>query len=828
MKSITGKSLYLIVYNLLSAAGWAVVLAHVFEALYAQRTPAQLWDNVGETLTIVQTAAAMEMLHSLLGVTRTPFMSAFLQVMSRLILVHAFTIRSVDCQSHWSLYLMITSWGLVEVPRYLFYVAAQLQPSHEIPSPLFWLRYSLFMVLYPSGITGEMFQMLIAATALGGSFAEKYTYSAHPWTTMAVFAENLTTYRWTSFLFFGYFAGGPYMIMNMVGMRKRAYRNRARAKMPISGVCWPTTGPSGERSTLKTNKAIWQAAMAPAKLDEDVRRTKSWRGAYHKWVNKSVRTACQSEKAALAQAEAGLKKSMELFQFISAPGADPISLEEAFAKAAKEPSEFETVMIDGRQRDSVDTFEVSVPYRGESGQPYYKFQDKKKRPGPPVPRIKDPKTLTGNDLKRQLHQWVQYGTIEADAANAINQCIDDPEGFVDLRNHFFVILGATSAMGPIDILLRHGATVIAVDLDRPGIWGRLLRKVRNSPGRMIFPVKGKGSAKKLKEAMPLSKAAEADWNEWIDKVAAPVSGSNLLAKAPQIGRWLTGLVEDSTISQDALLSIGNYTYLDGELHVRLSVSCNAIIAALCDAHAKAKVAFLCTPTDCHVIPKAAWNAAGENLKAAPWWQKIAATLGLGLKKNQMTPVQSGKDTLYLVDGIVPQQGPNYALAKRMQHWMAIVQRKAGHAVASNVAPSTATISVVHNVLFAWAYGGMHYFKPMEVMYPETSNALMGALLMHDISPKCTGPASPAIKLGNPMELFSRQGIHGGLWRVGYALNSTANTTVLAFLLVNYLFRVVFILGLLSGLFGWLGGASFAGNADPMIYVSNFAIQRGWF
>ena len=128
MKSITGKSLYLIVYNLLSAAGWAVVLAHVFEALYAQRTPAQLWENVGETLTIVQTAAAMEMLHSLLGVTRTPFMSAFLQVMSRLILVHAFTIRSVDCQSHWSLYLMITSWGLVEVPRYLFYVALSCGP----------------------------------------------------------------------------------------------------------------------------------------------------------------------------------------------------------------------------------------------------------------------------------------------------------------------------------------------------------------------------------------------------------------------------------------------------------------------------------------------------------------------------------------------------------------------------------------------------------------------------------------------------------------------------------------------------------------------------
>ena len=55
---------------------------------------------------------------------------------------------------------------------------------------------------------------------------------------------------------------------------------------------------------------------------------------------------------------------------------------------------------------------------------------------------------------------------------------------------------------------------------------------------------------------------------------------------------------------------------------------------------------------------------------------------LGLKKNLMEPIDSedGAKTFYMVDGIVPQQGPNYALAKRMQHWMAIVQRGEKHTV----------------------------------------------------------------------------------------------------------------------------------------------------
>jgi hypothetical protein len=56
-----------------------------------------------------------------------------------------------------------TSWATVEVPRYLFYALNLLD---SVPYPIFWLRYSLFAVLYPTGITGELGCMYYAGLYL--------------------------------------------------------------------------------------------------------------------------------------------------------------------------------------------------------------------------------------------------------------------------------------------------------------------------------------------------------------------------------------------------------------------------------------------------------------------------------------------------------------------------------------------------------------------------------------------------------------------------------------------------------------------------------------
>jgi hypothetical protein len=125
------------------------------------------------------------------------------------------------------------------------------------------------------------------------------------------------------------------------------------------------------------------------------------------------------------------------------------------------------------------------------------------------------------------------------------------------------------------------------------------------------------------------------------------------------------------------------------------------------------------------------------------------------------------------------QGPNYALAKRMQHWRAIVARSQGCIVSSNIAPATSTLSVVQNRTFAWAYEGMPYFVPYEISAPETSNAVMSALLFSDLNnPKSA--ANPKTPLNNPNQLFQWGSFNGGAWRCAYEVDSIGEASVLIY------------------------------------------------
>ncbi len=102
--------------------------------------------------------------------------------------------------------MLIGSWSFVEIFRYAYYVFALFLTVDKIPYPLFFLRYSLFMVLYPTGITGEIFAIWNSLPRLE--------------------ASNPLVYRITLVILALYVIGGPYMIMNMWGQRKRASKSR--------------------------------------------------------------------------------------------------------------------------------------------------------------------------------------------------------------------------------------------------------------------------------------------------------------------------------------------------------------------------------------------------------------------------------------------------------------------------------------------------------------------------------------------------------------------------------------------------------------------------
>lgn len=69
---------------------------------------------------------------------------------------------------------MIASWGLVEVPRYLFYALNLLD---RVPSWLFFLRYHFFMILYPSGFVAEIACMTMALQDLQATDQVRVSHS---------------------------------------------------------------------------------------------------------------------------------------------------------------------------------------------------------------------------------------------------------------------------------------------------------------------------------------------------------------------------------------------------------------------------------------------------------------------------------------------------------------------------------------------------------------------------------------------------------------------------------------------------------------------------
>lgn len=473
--------------------------------------------------------------------------------------------------------------------------------------------------------------------------------------------------------------------------------SKAKAeKKPEKGLSFPITS-GDERSTSVTGKLAIAAALRAANTEEGTKfadlcaNEKNWRFKYQKHFMNMVRLSGKSPEIALKIAQGGLDYMHNNFDFIDPITAESTKFSDYMARAKQLAPIFYPLTISGKSTAAPKT--LVVPYKG--------------------------KNLEGEALKQQLGKWVKYGTIEADAAYALGRLADGP---VDLTGKHFVLIGAGSAMGPFIKLLQHGATVICIDI--PGKWGqrpaemwqKLINTAREGSGSIIIPV-----------AKPNMDGAS-------DEEIIQAAGCNLTEQPAEILNWLTGIAVGKP------LTVGNYTYLDGELHVKLSLAADAIIANLCKTRGDTAVAFLCTPTDIHVIPDSAYAAAKKNYGWHPG--KFLETFinlvsgGKFLKKNVLPPIEcQDKTNLKIVDGLSVAQGPNYALAKRLQHWRAMIEYEGGHIVSSHIAPSTATLSVVSNKSFGWAYGGMPYFKPYEIFQQETTNAIMCGLLVSDVTSK---------------------------------------------------------------------------------------------
>jgi hypothetical protein len=216
--------------------------------------------------------------------------------------------------------------------------------------------------------------------------------------------------------------------------------------------------------------------------------------------------------------------------------------------------------------------------------------------------------------------------------------------------------------------------------------------------------------------------------------------------------------------------LGNYVYADGPLNVRVAVAVDALTVRLREARPDLALGFLATPTDVFAVPDDAVEESGRRYAGATGIGRLRGPLRVLSGGRLLAPNYPAGQHPGINDSLVPQQGPNYALAKRLQRWRAAHERAAGATVSLTVAPATRTRSVLKNRLLAAAYAGAHRFG-IEIFEPATSNTLMAALLVHDLH--VPRPADT-----HPWQEEAYAAAHGGLWRQPYAPRSALGIAVL--------------------------------------------------
>ncbi|CDP01561.1 unnamed protein product [Coffea canephora] len=201
------KRLYLTIYNWTVFVGWLQVFFLAVKTL-KESGHQHVYDAVEKPLLLAQSAAILEIIHGLVGLVRSPVSATLPQIGSRLYVAWGILWSFPEVRTHVLVSSLVISWSITEIIRYSFFGTKEAFGS--APSWLLWLRYSTFLLLYPTGITSEV----------------GLIYNALPFIKESAKYSVLMPNKW-NFSFDYYYAafvvlGSPHMYTYMLGQRKKA------------------------------------------------------------------------------------------------------------------------------------------------------------------------------------------------------------------------------------------------------------------------------------------------------------------------------------------------------------------------------------------------------------------------------------------------------------------------------------------------------------------------------------------------------------------------------------------------------------------------------
>jgi len=207
---------YLIAYNGAQLLGWSYILVKTLNHLGTRglNDSEGLWNQNHLAVKIFQSAMALEIIHAATGIVPSGIVNTAIQIFSRVLVVWGIGHAVPESRGSYGVPLCMMTWGITECLRYSYYLGSLFDVRNRI---LQWCRYTFFVILYPSGVTGELLMMLAALPYI----SERNTLS---YDMPNVFNWSFSFHRFILLNMALYVPFFPQLYLHMFSQRKKTLR----------------------------------------------------------------------------------------------------------------------------------------------------------------------------------------------------------------------------------------------------------------------------------------------------------------------------------------------------------------------------------------------------------------------------------------------------------------------------------------------------------------------------------------------------------------------------------------------------------------------------
>ncbi|XP_030621776.1 very-long-chain (3R)-3-hydroxyacyl-CoA dehydratase [Chanos chanos] len=148
------KKGYLFMYNLVQFLGFSWIFVNMTVRLFilGQDSFYDTFHTIADVMYFCQFLAVIEVVNPALGLVKTGVMPALIQVVGRNFILFVILGSLEEMQNKPVVFFVFYLWSAIEIFRYPFYMLTCIDTEWKI---LTWLRYTIWIPLYPLGVMAE-------------------------------------------------------------------------------------------------------------------------------------------------------------------------------------------------------------------------------------------------------------------------------------------------------------------------------------------------------------------------------------------------------------------------------------------------------------------------------------------------------------------------------------------------------------------------------------------------------------------------------------------------------------------------------------------------